>query len=134
MDKSKLLEDYCKIYEELNNMRNRVENLQNETKSLLSICKASDEKAKIIADFKQRLDNIRNDKNLKDRYKQLRIKQDIIKNKLINDEKQDVVKIIEDSEKTMLKKLISKYKSQSTIPINISKKNLAISLENDKVD
>lgn len=85
--KSELLDEYCKIHDDLNKLRDRIELVKQETQIKLYFCKNNREKNEVLLYHKKQLNNIKNNKKIKENYKLLKNKQDQIKIILIDDNK-----------------------------------------------
>jgi hypothetical protein len=80
MLKSLLLDQYCEIHDEINKMKNTINNIKYETKVKLQYSRSEKEKDNIMNSFREGIDKIRKDIKFKKKYsdykfKQLEIKQ-----------------------------------------------------------
>ncbi|ARF09253.1 hypothetical protein Catovirus_2_202 [Catovirus CTV1] len=84
-NKADLLDEYCRIHDQINKLRDRVELLKQETKIKLYYCKSNRKKQKVMNLYKKYLSEIKNDSKLKENYKSLKYRQDQIRKILVDD-------------------------------------------------
>jgi hypothetical protein len=120
MSKKDLLDEYHSIKSELDKLNTTVELIRQDTKTKLENAKYDHEKDKIFTEFRNNIDNIKNDKELKKKYKQLKIRQNEILILLDSSDKPVNISSSIESNKSNPKLLESNSKDNRAIDVNNS--------------
>lgn len=79
-----LLDEYCELNNKINILKNKINDLKKETHIKLSLAVTENDKTKILENFKKEINDFKNNKVIKEEYKNLKEKKDKIYYKLIN--------------------------------------------------
>jgi hypothetical protein len=77
------LNKYCELNDEIEKIKNILGKIQNDAKNKIKLASTENQKEKIITEFRANIDLMKKDQKMLDKYKQLLIDQNLIRQQLI---------------------------------------------------